>query len=113
MAAARGNLTKCLRKTPDSAVLQIWDDILKKSWKEVGKYLLSQSDQMQFLCQASPFAGEACIPNHIRKKSYEKAERVRFDPKALKQAPDGPNNLQKINLSFFAIKRLKIEEQYF
>jgi len=35
---------------------------------------------MQFLRQASPFAGEVCIPNEIRmriiKKSYEKAERI-------------------------------------
>ena len=77
LAAARGNLAKWMRKTPDSAALQMWDDILKKPWKEIRKYLLSQSEQMQFLRQASPFAGEVCIPNEIRmkiiRKSYQKA----------------------------------------
>ena len=82
LAVARGNLAKWLRKTTNSAALQMWDDILKKSWKEIRKYMLTQSDQMQFLRQASPFAGEACIPNHIRmkiiKKSYQKAEREKL-----------------------------------
>ena len=76
LAAARKNLAKWLRKTPDAAALQMWDDILKKPWKEIRKYLLSQAEQMQFLRQASPFVGEACILNYIRmkiiKKSYKK-----------------------------------------
>ena len=75
---ARAKAAKWMRENPQYICNQMWNDILKKPWKEIRKYMLTQSDQMQFLRQASPFAGEVCISNEIRmriiKKSYQKAE---------------------------------------
>ena len=46
--------------------------------EDIKKYLLSQSEEMQFLRQSSPFAGSECIPDNIRmriiKKYYSRAE---------------------------------------
>ena len=79
---AQAKAEKWLRKNPGSVAFKMWNDILQKPWKEIRKYMLTQSDQMQFLRQASPFAGEVCIPNEIRmkiiKKSYQKAEREKL-----------------------------------
>jgi hypothetical protein len=77
LIAARENLSRWMKKSPDSIPQKMWSNILKKPWKEVKKYLLSQSDEMQFLRQSSPFAGSECIPNDIRmriiKKYYDRA----------------------------------------
>ena len=79
---ARARVERWMRESPERLCNQMWDEILQKPWKEIRKYMLTQSDQMQFLRQASPFAGEVCIPNEIRmriiKKSYEKAKREKL-----------------------------------
>jgi len=77
LVAAKKNLSRWIKDSPDSIAFKMWSNILKKPWNEIKKYLLSQSDEMQFLRQASPFAGSECIPNNIRmkiiKKYYERA----------------------------------------
>ena len=76
LVAARENLSKWMTKNPDSIPHIIWTEILKKPWEEIRKYLLAQSEEMQFLRQSSPFAGSECIPDDIRmriiKKYYER-----------------------------------------
>lgn len=79
LAVAKENLAKWMAKEPDSIPFKMWDKMLEEPWEEIRKYMLTQSDKMQFLRQASPFAGEECIPNEIRMriihKYYAKVEK--------------------------------------
>ncbi len=78
LVAAKRKVSKWMKENPDQLSNKMWADILHKSWMETKMCLLEQSDKMQYLRQASPFAGEECIPNAIRmriiKKYYDKAD---------------------------------------
>ncbi len=77
LVAARKNLSRWMKNSPNSIAFKMWSNILTKPWQDIKKYLLSQSEEMQFLRQSSPFAGSECIPDNIRmriiKKYYERA----------------------------------------
>ena len=78
LLAAQKKVDQWMKKNPDQLTNKMWFDILHKSWLEIKKCLLERSDKMQYLRQASPFAGDECIPNDIRmriiKKYYNKAD---------------------------------------
>ena len=78
LLVAKTKVNKWMKEHPERLTNRMWFDILNKPWNEAKKCLLEKSDKMQYLRQASPFAGEECIPNNIRmriiKKYYSRAE---------------------------------------
>ena len=65
---ARENLSRL----PRNSGYYKWKEILSLPWNKARIKLLEQSDEMQFLRQMTPFFGEICMPEVLRRRIINK-----------------------------------------
>ena len=49
-----------------------WEALLSLPWKDLRMKLREQTDEMQFLRQSTPFCGEHCMPESLRRRIVNK-----------------------------------------